>query len=367
MKKVILEAGIGILKLVYLPLRLCRLKNKITYISRQADEPSEDFKILAAKIQEEHPEIETVALARKITGGKESVLSYPFHMLSQMYHLATSKVVIVDGYCIAVCVLPHKKETKVIQMWHAAAAIKKFGYQTIDKPSGSSRELAEIMQMHKNYDYVLASSEITGEHYCEAFGVSQNKIVYIGMPHYAQLLQFDKNEEMEHCYPELKQKKTILYIPTFRKGEQVQLSELVSGVDFENYNFVARLHPLDRAANADKRVIFDTKFTVYDWIKKADVVIADYSSLIIECAILEKELYLYLYDLQHYAKTPGLNVDFVAEGLEKSVFYKGKELHDLLEKEYDKNALAKFKEKYVEVSVKESADELLDFLLKIIT
>ena len=48
-----------------------------------------------------------------------------------MYYLATSKVCVLDGYCIPASILKHKKKLKIIQIWHASGAIKKFGYQIL--------------------------------------------------------------------------------------------------------------------------------------------------------------------------------------------------------------------------------------------
>ena len=73
-------------------------------------------------------------------------------MLTQMYHIATSKVVVLDGYCIAASVLNHKPDTKIVQMWHALGTIKKFGYQVLGTEEGSDPDVARIMRMHKNYD-----------------------------------------------------------------------------------------------------------------------------------------------------------------------------------------------------------------------
>ena len=62
---------------------------------------------------------------------------------------------IIDGYCIPVSVLHHRKELRVVQVWHALGAIKKFGRQALSVPGGRDKELAERMGMHKHYDAVL--------------------------------------------------------------------------------------------------------------------------------------------------------------------------------------------------------------------
>ncbi|MFR3386223.1 MAG: CDP-glycerol glycerophosphotransferase family protein [Lachnospiraceae bacterium] len=72
---------------------------------------------------------------------------------------ATSKVVILDGYCILASVLNHKKDLRIVQMWHAMGALKKFGYAALGNEEGKNPEISKILQMHRNYDYVICSSE----------------------------------------------------------------------------------------------------------------------------------------------------------------------------------------------------------------
>ena len=51
-----------------------------------------------------------------LQGGLVNKIGYVFHMFIQMYHISTSKVVVLDTYCIVASVLKHKKETKIIQI-----------------------------------------------------------------------------------------------------------------------------------------------------------------------------------------------------------------------------------------------------------
>lgn len=127
MKIVCLKIAIFILNIIYSIIKCFSTQNKITFISRQSNEPVLDFVILNEKLVKEYPKIKTVMLCKKI----ENKILYMFHILKQMYHIATSKVVILDSYCIPISVLKHKKNLKVIQMWHAVGSMKKFGYAMI--------------------------------------------------------------------------------------------------------------------------------------------------------------------------------------------------------------------------------------------
>ena len=70
----------------------------------------------------------------------------------------------------------HKKNTTIIQMWHALAAIKKFGYQTIGYTNGLKPKIAKVLCMHKNYDYVISGSKEMNKYFAEAFNVEEEQV-----------------------------------------------------------------------------------------------------------------------------------------------------------------------------------------------
>ncbi len=131
MKQFLIKTGIIILKMIYAPMKLLKTKNKIVYISRESDEPPLDFILLEKEIKKLDGTVKNVMLTKLLKKGFLNTVLYMTHMLEQMYHIATSKVVVLDTFCMAVSLLNHKKETKVIQIWHAMGAIKKFGHLTI--------------------------------------------------------------------------------------------------------------------------------------------------------------------------------------------------------------------------------------------
>ena len=91
--KVLLKIGIGILNIIYFFIKLFRTRNKITLISRQSNKPSVDFKMLESKLSKKY---EVVVLCKMIDNGLKNKIKYFFHIFRQMYHIATSKVVILD-------------------------------------------------------------------------------------------------------------------------------------------------------------------------------------------------------------------------------------------------------------------------------
>ena len=121
------------LNAIYTVFKCFKTKNKITFLSRQSNEISIDFRMLCDEIKRQDSTVKQVVLAKKIEKGILNKLKYAIHMVVQMYHVATSKVVVIDGYQIVVSVLKHKKQLKVVQIWHALGSLKKFGYSVIGK------------------------------------------------------------------------------------------------------------------------------------------------------------------------------------------------------------------------------------------
>ena len=300
MKNIVLRLLVIFLKILYAPMRLLKIQDKVSLISRQSNKESIDFKKIREELESEYPEYKIKVITKKIEekdGIIKQLLPNCINIFQQMYSLATSKVIVLDTYCITTCILPHKKDTKIIQIWHALGAIKKFGYQTIGTKTGSNEKTAQIMCMHKNYDYVLAPSKATGDLYQKAFNVERDKIKYIGMPRIDYILEKDENiiNDIYEKYPILqnKAKQNIVYVPTYRKGR----------IDTKKYNLIIKLHPLDLKQYEYKEkdgVIYEKQCKTYDLLKIADKVITDYSSLSIEASLLDIPIYFYTYDLQKY-------------------------------------------------------------------
>ena len=369
MKKVILSIGIGILNFIYFFIKFARTKDKITYISRQYNEETLDFKLIKEEIQKNDKNIKQVVLTKRLEKGAINTIKYVFHIFRQMYNVATSKILIVDTYCIVASVLKHKKSLKIIQIWHASAAIKKFGYQTIGKNSGTEKQIADSMRMHKNYTYVISPSDITTKYYSEAFNVDKSKILKYGLPRLDYIKNLNKKDEIYKIYPILKDKINILYVPTFRKNKKIKINGLIEKLDTSRYNLIIKLHPLDRKNYTFKPkegIIIDDKFDSYEWLSVTDKLITDYSSLAVEELVLDIPIYFYIYDIEEYIKDPGLNFDFKTEKIGKYAVKTEDELLEKLEEKYDYTALKDFKDRYIEVEPGMCTKKIGDFLMNLI-
>ena len=375
MKIIVLKILVLLLRTIYVPFKMLKVKNKITYIRRQSNKESLDFRKIREELEAKYPEYQNVVLTKKIEQGIINKIGYCIETLKQMYHIATSKVVVLDTYCITACTLKHKRETKIVQIWHALGAIKKFGYQTIGKEQGANIKIAKIMCMHENYNYVLAPSRITAKFYEKAFNINEEKIIFIGLPRIDYILEENEEikEEIYNEYPILRTKRNIVYVPTFRRGEKIELDEFIKKFDTEKYNLIIKLHPLDLKNynfknynyEAKKGIIFEQKFKTYDLLKIASGIITDYSSLAIEASIRDIPVYFYTYDIEKYQRENGININFSEEAIGYYQTSKIEKLLELLDENYKHNALKEFKNKYVEVDTENVTKQLGEFIVRL--
>lgn len=343
---------------------------KVTFISRQSDEPSLDFQLLNEELKKKH--IETVILCRTLEKSIAGAIPYCFHMLRQMYHLAGSEALILDGYCIAACVLKHKPSLTIVQIWHSMGTMKEFGYTAMGKKEGSNYKLAKAMKMHCNYDYVLISSKAYADHIAAGFDCSPEKIYTSPLPRMDLLTSEEyaekKQEEIFEKYPALREKKNILYCPTFRKGDEEGLRHavetLVSRVDQAHYNLVIKLHPLSQIKIKDAGVLTADEFTTFDMIFISDYVISDYSCVVYEAALRKIPLYFFCFDLDQYEGNRGLAIDYEKE-CPGVISKDGNRIIDAIESgEYDMEYLKEFTDKYVHPT-KHAAKDMADFVVRV--
>ena len=324
MKEKLIRGMTAALNGIYSIFKLFPVKKKITYISRQSNVLPVDFDLVIREMKRRHPEYQQVTLIKMIGKSLPEKIGYCFHMFRQMYHIATSEMVVLDTYCIAVSVLQQRKSLVVIQMWHALGAMKKFGYSILDKGEGTKQSLAEAMQMHKNYTYIFSSSEFCCRFFAEAFNASIDQMVVMPLPRLDLLFDPEHianvKKKILSQYPRLadKTKKTIVYAPTFRKEggsfEEKELEaaaeKLAEAIDYERYNLVTKFHPLSGITLRNENVIQDKIFSTIDFCQMADAVILDYSAVVFEISMLGKPMYFYAFDYDSYMKSRDVYIDF---------------------------------------------------------
>lgn len=348
---IVLKVLTTLLNLIFAVFKLLPVKDKITFISRQANEKTEDIQMLGDELAEQHPEIELVFLTRKLDGGIARKIGYCFHMLTQMYHIATSKVVILDSYCICISVLKQRESLTVIQMWHALGSLKRFGLSIVGEGGGRNAGVADAMAMHKNYTWVLTSGEACLPNFAEAFGYGEESMKVMSLPRVDKLTDEAQKADALECiyerYPEFREKKVVVYAPTFRKDKDIsgETDELAKQFNPEKYIFVLKKHPL-MEANCSTAMI-DSEFTTLEMMYAADYVICDYSAVVYEAAIMRKPLFFYTFDYEDYGVERDFYIDYKKE-MPGFISPDPAKLAAAVEKEsYDLGRVEEFSRRYV--------------------
>ena len=349
-----------ILNIIYSLFKLFKTKNRITFISRQSNNINVDFVLLGKEINKEMPEYDVVYLCKTLNSGFLNKIKYIFHMFKQMYYISTSKLVILDSYCIVISNCKHKKDLIVIQMWHAMGAFKKFGLSVVDNASSrvrhvSNKKLAKVMNMHNNYDYIFASSKYCIKFFSEAFGQSKDKFKVFPLPRID--LMIDKNnikkvsDKIYAKYPKLKNnKKNILYCPTFREGnyDYKYIKEFIDKFNYKKYNLVVKLHPLTKYKFNNDKVIFDKSFTTYEMAFVSNKVISDYSAVIYEVAVIGKPMIFYAYDKNNYIDNRNFYLNYDKEMPGKICLTLEELFKEIDNINYDLKKIGDFKRKYID-------------------
>ena len=302
-----------ILALFYPFTFLCRVhQNRITFISLEHENLSKDFKILHDKLSTKQ-EYEIKTLLFKFQPTFLGQLQYGLACIQQLFALQSSKLVIIDYNNFVISKFPHRKEVKVLEIWHATAALKNFG--------NCVQRDYEI----KNYDYAIANSDFYKGVYAQAFNLPEENVLVTGIPnndkifddHFVQ----DTKVRLLEKYPVLANKKVITYAPTFRgristyfKEAKIDLARVHQALG-EDYVIIYKAHPLisGSAYENNPHVLFIEEEPISSIFCVTDVLITDYSAIAVDWMVFDKPIIAYVPDFKSYSKKPGLTIDYLQE------------------------------------------------------
>nr|WP_229031280.1 CDP-glycerol glycerophosphotransferase family protein [Lactococcus garvieae] len=287
-------------------------QNRITFISLEHDNLSKDFKILHDELSAKQ-EYEIKTLLFKFQPTFLGQLQYGLACIQQLFVLQSSKLVIIDYNNFVISKFLHRKEVKVLEIWHATAALKNFG--------NCVQRDYEI----KNYDYAIANSDFYKGVYAQAFNLPEENVLVTGIPnndkifddHFVQ----DTKVRLLEKYPVLANKKVITYAPTFRgristyfKEAKIDLARVHQALG-EDYVIIYKAHPLisGSAYENNPHVLFIEEEPISSIFCITDVLITDYSAIAVDWMVFDKPIISYVPDFKSYSKKPGLTIDYLQE------------------------------------------------------
>lgn len=298
-------------------------KNKVLFLSDVRIEMGGNLEFIYNRLNDNY---EKVILFKPYRGYH---LSFKEN-LNRIYHLTTSHYIILDDFSKSISLLKVRENQEIIQLWHGAGAFKKFGYSRLDKeykkndPDG-----------HMNYTKAFVTSEYIRWCYAEGLGMKKENVLALGMPRtdiffddeYIQ----NKKSEFYQKYPEFKNKKIIMFAPTYRGNQLKDATYDFDKLDFDKlykelsneYIFILKWHPgLQNVIHKQNIELYDKddyRGFIYDFsnyrdindlLLITDILITDYSSVIFDYVLLNKPIIYYTYDLRDYKKDRGLYFEF---------------------------------------------------------
>lgn len=354
----LLKAVTGVL---YGILKCLPVRKKVLFLSRQSDRLSLDFQLLREELLRRDPNLEIAVITCRLEKNIPSILRFAWSSLASMYHLATASVCVLDTYWPMVSLLTHRKSLTVIQMWHAIGKMKQSGYQSLGKGYGRGKMMAQLMNMHKGYDVVIAGGASMNSYYCASFGVEEAQLWNIGLPRIDYLLHTQQQNRglLLEKYPRLRGKTVVLYAPTFRRGTVADYSELIAKFPSHRFALVVRPHPLqtlkDGAALEPYRY---GELSTMQLLTACDLVITDYSAISFEAAVMEKPIYYYLFEHQNYLRSNGVNINPYDEMPHNTYEDADLLIRAIEQGDYDMDALLAFRKRYLPETLGASTSRL---------
>lgn len=350
------DSKVRIVKFSYKISSMLPIKNnRIVFISNRRKDLSGNFEFVYNILKDDKKlDIRFVLDDRDVKH-----MSY-LNAIKYSFYCATSKVILVDDYIALIYRIPRREGTTMIQLWHACGAFKTFGYSRLGKPGGQKQK----SPAHRNYDYAIVSSSEISKFYAEGFGLSLEKTVVTGIPRTD--IFFDKSykekarSEFYERYPQLKDKKILLFAPTFRGDGKISGHYPIEKFDVvrayeelgKEYAIVIKHHPFVQNRNEipeeyqDVIIDLSENSELNDLLFVADLLITDYSSVIFEAALLNIPMLFYAYDLQRYIATRGFYYEYDKFVPGKIVKSFAQTIHAISNQDFEAEKIDKFKERF---------------------
>lgn len=238
-------------------------------------------------------------------------------LVARYFNAATADVIFLEDYTRPYYGLKFRKGTRVVQLWHACGAFKRFGFDAIGFEDSNSFDFES--SAHGFYTDVITSSSRVRQIYANAFNVPFSSVKALGVPRSDLFFKsgFVRKSRSDFFSrnPLLKNKKLVLYAPTFR-GRPERRYFFAHGIDWnvmremgDDFVFMIKLHPSMKYIDPDipdflrdRVLILRGMDGLNQLMAVCDVFVTDYSSSIFEYSLLGKPIVYYMFDIDKYHK-----------------------------------------------------------------
>lgn len=365
------------IRMIFALFKKCfKLKNnRITFISARRTDISGNFLFVYEEMKS-RPDFDSLDV-RFVLNDKTIRQLNIIDILKFCKACATSKVIVLDEFTPQIHYIDLRKGTKLVQLWHACGAFKTFGFTRLGKPKGSPQPTRN----HRNYDYVTVSSEYCKRCHSEGFGIPYNNVVPTGIPRTDVFFdeQYKKiaRDKFYQEYPQFKDKRIIMFAPTFRGTvketafypfDRFDVEKVINNIP-EDYVIIVKHHPFIQNPHpipehlSDRVIDLSSSTEINDLLFISDLIITDYSSLVFEASLLKIPMLFYVYDLNEYIRDRDFYFDLRLNSPGKLVFDLDELINTINEQDYQTDRIEAFKNMFFDKLDGKSTERVANLIL----
>ena len=348
---------------------------RVVFLEVSADRLTDSFALLYEEVKARGRQPELICIHDGSVGGAQ----YLKNCVRMLRSIATAPVVFINEASNITSCVKLRPQTKLIQTWHGCGAFKKFGFSTASLEWGISGKEMERYPYYKNQWLVSVSAPEAVSAYQDAMHQPQGVIRPLGVSRTDVFFDPDyiraAREELYAQFPQARDKKIILYAPTFR-GTQTNARSLQ--LDHEawktalsaEYVLVEKHHPfvkkLPRIPESCRDFARDLTgaMSISQLLCVSDICISDYSSLVFEYSLFERPMVFYAPDLQEYFDARGFYYDYdtltpgpVFDDQTEMIAYIRE-----IDARFDRQQVKDFREKFMSACDGHATERILDYI-----
>lgn len=268
------------------------------------------------------------AAAARLT--QAGVTVRPFHdgfgfALTGIPVIMGARLLFCDNYYAFLGGLYHPQNMTIVQLWHAAGAIKRFGWEDPTTQDRSASDRRRFQAVYDHFDEYVVGAPAMGDVFVRSYQVPQTRMQVLGYPR-SDRLRDDAwvertRQRIYQALPDLSGHRVILYAPTYREGVTfTPPAGLAAALTADpTARVVVKLHPVLAAAATDlQRQLGDqgvlaSAFSTAELLTVTETLVTDYSSVAFDYGLLDNahSLLFYLFDLPSYSDNPGVQADLL--------------------------------------------------------
>lgn len=290
--------------------------------------------------------------------------------------MAMSDFIFLDDHAPVLDWLILDKDTTLIQLWHAGAGFKSSGYSRwghIGCPAPYS--------CHRQYKYGISGSKNIAHFFSEVWGINDSQVLPTGMPRIDEFLDEDyrskKTKELYEKYPMCKDKKVILFAPTYRGTNKANAHYPYELIDFkrlyelcgDTYVVLFKMHPWvasqvpiadqykDRFADVGRYPNINDLFYI------TELLITDYSSNIFEYSLMKKPMLFFAFDEIQYSFSRGFHRAYEESAPGKVCHTFEEVLQAIAENDFEYPKVEEYVEKHFDHIDSHASDRVIDWII----